>query len=35
MDPLLPKKENTCDSCGDKLVIRDDDTDRVITQRMK
>lgn len=35
MDPLLPKKENVCDSCGDKLVIREDDTERVISQRMK
>jgi adenylate kinase len=35
MDPLLPKKENTCDACGDKLVIREDDTEKVISERMK
>ena len=35
MDPLLPKTEGTCDACGDKLVIREDDTERVISQRMK
>lgn len=35
MDPLLPKVENVCDSCGDTLVVREDDTERVISQRMK
>ena len=35
MDPLLPKKDNVCDACGDKLVVREDDTARVISQRMK
>ena len=35
MDPLLPKKDNICDACGDKLVVREDDTERVISQRMK
>jgi hypothetical protein len=29
MDPLLPKKEGTCDKCGDKLIIRSDDTEAV------
>ena len=35
MEPLLPKKEDTCDKCGGKLVIRDDDTEKVISARMK
>jgi adenylate kinase len=35
MEPLLPKKEGECDKCGSKLVIRDDDTETVITSRMK
>lgn len=35
MDPLLPKKEGICDNCGHKLVIRDDDTEKVISSRMK
>lgn len=35
MDPLLPKKDGICDHCGNKLVIRDDDTEKVITARMK
>jgi len=35
MEPLLPKKEGTCDKCGGKLVIRDDDTEAVITSRMR
>ena len=26
MDPLLPKKEGVCDNCGNKLVVREDDT---------
>ena len=34
MDPLNPKKEGTCDKCGDKLVIREDDTEAVIKKRM-
>jgi len=34
MEPLLPKKEDVCDKCGGKLVIRDDDTEKVITSRM-
>ncbi len=34
MDPLLPKKEGTCDSCGHELVIRQDDTEKVIKSRM-
>ena len=34
MDPLNPKKEGTCDKCGDKLVIREDDTEPVIKKRM-
>jgi adenylate kinase len=36
MEPLLPKKGG-CDKCGGepKLVIRDDDTEKVITERMK
>jgi len=35
MEPLLPKKEGTCDKCGGKLVVRDDDTEKVISARMK
>lgn len=35
MDPLLPKKEGICDGCGHQLVIRDDDTEKVISSRMK
>jgi adenylate kinase len=35
MDPLLPKKENVCDNCGHNLVIREDDTEKVISARMK
>ncbi len=35
MDPLLPKKENICDNCGHGLVIREDDTQKVISARMK
>lgn len=35
MEPLLPKKEGICDKCGGKLVIRDDDTETIITARMK
>lgn len=34
-DPLLPKKEGVCDSCGHNLVIREDDTEKVISARMK
>jgi len=26
MEPLNPKKEGTCDACGGKLTIREDDT---------
>jgi len=35
MEPLLPKKEGHCDKCGGKLVIRADDTEKVIKERMK
>lgn len=35
MDPLLPKKEGVCDNCGHNLVIREDDTEKVISSRMK
>ena len=35
MDPLLPKKEGICDNCGHNLVIREDDTEKVISARMK
>ena len=35
MDPLNPKVEGKCDKCGDKLVIRKDDTKEVIETRMK
>jgi hypothetical protein len=34
MDPLLPKKEGICDACGHQLVIREDDTEKVIKSRM-
>jgi len=34
MDPLNPKKDGICDKCGDKLVIREDDTEAVIKKRM-
>ena len=33
-DPLLPKKEGFCDKCDGKLIIRDDDTEKVISRRM-
>ena len=35
MDPLLPKKEGVCDACGHDLVIREDDTEKVIKSRME
>ena len=35
MDPLLPKQEGICDNCGHKLVIREDDTEKVISARMR
>jgi adenylate kinase len=35
MDPLLPKKEGICDACGHQLVIREDDTEKVIRSRME
>ena len=35
MKPLLPKKDGICDACGDKLVIREDDTESVISKRME
>ena len=35
MDPLLPKADGVCDNCGHKLVIREDDTEKVISSRMK
>ena len=35
MDPLLPKQEGICDNCGNKLVIREDDTEKVISARMR
>ena len=35
MDPLLPKKDGVCDNCGHNLVIREDDTEKVISARMK
>lgn len=35
MDPLLPKKEGICDNCGKELVIREDDKENVIRDRMK
>ena len=35
MDPLLPKKEGVCDACGHQLVIREDDTEKVIRSRMQ
>lgn len=35
MDPLLPKKEGVCDACGHQLVIREDDTEKVIRSRME
>lgn len=31
MKPLLPKVKDTCDTCSDKLVIRNDDTEAVIS----
>ncbi len=35
MDPLLPKQDGVCDACGHKLVIREDDTEKVIRSRME
>jgi adenylate kinase len=35
MDPLLPKKEGVCDACGHELIIREDDTEKVIRSRME
>jgi adenylate kinase len=35
MEPLLPKKDvNTCDACGGKLIQREDDTEKVIKDRL-
>ena len=34
MDPLLPKKDGFCDACGHQLVIREDDTEKVLKDRM-
>jgi adenylate kinase len=34
MDPLLPKQDGVCDACGHQLVIREDDTEKVIKDRM-
>ena len=30
-----PKKENICDKCGGKLIIRDDDTEETIKNRLE
>ena len=30
-----PKKEGVCDECGGELIIRDDDTEEAIRQRLK
>lgn len=35
MEPLLPKKEGICDACNHELVIREDDTEKVIRSRME
>jgi len=35
MEPLLPKVEGKCDKCGGKLITRADDTNDVISARMK
>ena len=35
MDPLLPKVKDQCDKCKDKLVIRDDDKENIIKDRLK
>ncbi len=35
MPALLSKKEGICDECGGKLIQRDDDTEAVISNRMK
>jgi len=35
MKPLLPKEEDKCDDCGDKLIQRSDDNEEVIAKRMK
>ena len=34
-DPLLPKKEGVCYSCGHNRVIREDNTDKLISARIK
>jgi len=35
MEPILPKKEGVCDVCQQKLVTREDDTEKVIKARMQ
>lgn len=35
MSPLLPEKENTCDSCQGALVQREDDTEEVVRDRLQ
>lgn len=35
MEPMLPKKEGICDYCGDKLIIRQDDRQEVISSRLQ
>lgn len=36
MEPLLPKKDvNLCDACGGKLIQREDDTPKVIKDRLE
>ena len=34
MEPLNPAKENVCDKCSGNLVIRNDDREEVISNRM-
>ncbi len=36
MDPLLPKKDVAiCDACGGKLIQREDDTEKIIRNRLR
>ena len=30
-----PKLEDTCDSCGEKLILRDDDKPETVEQRLR
>jgi adenylate kinase len=35
MEAILPRKEGVCDGCQQKLVTREDDTERVVKARLQ